>query len=253
MIGHANPRLRYVQGRHLLGLILGIVFPLGVQALLLSAAAQGTTPAMAQTTPMGKADQPVPAKAEPSDVAAGGVDQGDDDQGNDAATPMAEPSAAAPVPLTPATHGSQFALGFPETWVITHGETNPHLTATSPTGGSTITTEVSWYTQAPGAMVPTILADIREKGYTVTLYDAIALDSTTALRLWLADLPDPGLPYAFMTVIGYGDATAVLISRYETRSHDVDTLLNQIHASFRRNDASASPPEAQENHETHHP
>ncbi len=248
MISHSHQRLRHVQGRSLLGLILGILFPLGIQAFLLSAAAQETTPAMAQTMRMDKADQPASAHTNLGDIAAVDVDSSDNE-----VAPMAEPVAADPVPLTPAAHGTQFAIGFPDNWVITHGETNPTLTAASPNGGPAITTEVSWYAQAPGEMVPTLLADIQEKGYTVTLYDAIALDDTTALRLWLADLPASELSYAFMTVIGYGDATAVVISRYETRSHDVDTLLNQIHESFRRSDSSASPPEAQETHETHHP
>lgn len=253
MIGHAHHRLCYFQGRALLGLILGIAFPFGAQAFLGSAVAQEETQlAIAQAVLMDRADQSGLVKSELGEVAAGEVAASDLNQGEDGVAPMADP-AAAPVPLIPATHGSQFAIGFPETWVITHGETNPHLTATDPAGELAITTEVSWYAQAPGTMVPTLLADIQEKGYTVTLYDAIALDDTTALRLWLADLPDSELSYAFMTVIGYDDATAVLISRYATRTNEVDNLLNQIHESFRRSDPNANPPEAHESHETHHP
>lgn len=253
MIGHAHQRLCYFQGRALLGLLLGIAVPLGAQAFWGSAAAQAETQAATtESAPMNQADQADLAKAELDDVAAGDVAANDLNQGEDGVAPMADPAANA-VPLIPATHGSQFAIGFPETWVITHGETNPHLTATDPAGELAITTEVSWYAQAPGTMVPTLLADIQAKGYTVTLYDAIALDDTTALRLWLADLPDSESSYAFMTVIGYSDATAVLISRYETRTNEVDNLLNQIHESFRRSDPSASPPEAHESHETHHP
>lgn len=153
---------------------------------------------------------------------------------------------AAPIPLIPMAHGDQFRVGFPPTWVVTHADTDPLLTATAPTGEPAITTEVSWYAEAPGQIVPLLLADIREKNHTVARYDAVSVDGTTALRLWLTDLPDSEPPYAFITVVGYSDATAILVSRYATRSDDLDNLLNQIHQSFRRGESTAAP-------DTHHP
>lgn len=147
----------------------------------------------------------------------------------------------APVPLVPVAHGHRFTVGFPQSWAITHAETDPYLTATAPAGEPAMTTEVSWYAEAPGQVVPTLLADIREKGYTMTRYDAVMVDGTTALRLWLTDLPEPGLPYSFITVVGYSDATAILVSYYDTRSTDLDNLLSQIHQSFQRGAETTAP------------
>lgn len=150
-------------------------------------------------------------------------------------------ASAAPVPLVPAAHGDQFTVGFPQNWTVTHAGSDPYLTATAPAEEPAITTEVSWYAEAPGQVVPTLLADIREKGHTVSRYDTVVVDNTTALRLWLTDLPAPSLPHAFITVVGYSDATAVLVSHYETRSTDIDNLLSQVHQSFQRGATAETP------------
>lgn len=154
-------------------------------------------------------------------------------------------SPMATVPLIPASHGGQFSVGFPEGWVVSHGDTAPHLAARTPAGEPPLITEVSWQAEAPAQLVPALLNEIREKGYTMARYDAITVDGTTTLRLWLADLPESDLPYAFISVVGYSDATAILTSRYGTRSPDLDNLLSQIHQSFRRGTPSTAEP--------HHP
>lgn len=151
-----------------------------------------------------------------------------------AEAPMPIRSTEATVPLIPASHGDHFGMGFPQGWVVSHGQTDPYLTAQTPVGEPVVTTEVSWQAEAPNQVVPALLNDIREKGYTVVRYDAITMDGTTALRLWLADLPESDRPFAFISVVGYSDATAILTSRYGTRTSDLDTLLSQIHQSFRR-------------------
>ncbi|QQE64797.1 hypothetical protein GFS31_14790 [Leptolyngbya sp. BL0902] len=154
-------------------------------------------------------------------------------------------STGATVSLIPASHGDHFAMGFPEGWVVSHGATAPHLTARTPEGAPMMVTEVAWQAEAPTQIVPALLNEIREKGYTMARYDAIVVDGTTTLRLWLADLPESDLPYAFISVVGYSDATAILTSRYGTRSPDLDNLLSQIHQSFRRSTPSTAEP--------HHP
>ena len=44
-------------------------------------------------------------------------------------------------------------------------------------------------------------------------YEPEGIDNTTALNIWLSDLPDD-LPNAFMSYIGYADTTAAVVSYY---------------------------------------
>ncbi|MEB3289988.1 MAG: hypothetical protein VKI82_08730 [Leptolyngbya sp.] len=158
---------------------------------------------------------------------------------------QSSPSSASPVELITASHGNHFTVGFPQDWVITHAEISPLLKAQSPVDPS-LTTDVSWYPEAPGQVFAALLADIQAQGHTVVRYDAIAMDDTTAIRLWLTDLPASEPAYAFISVVGYGSATAVLVSRYETRSSDLEDLLSQIHQSFRHGSPATTP-------DHHHP
>ena len=152
------------------------------------------------------------------------------------------PSAPSPVELVTAAHGNHFTVGFPQGWTITHAEDSPLLKAQSP-AEPTIITEISWYTEAPGQVFAALMADIQAEGHTVARYDAITMDGTTAIRLWLTDLPESEPTHAFLSVVGYGNATALLVSRYNARSHDLDNLLSQIHQSFRRMTPSAADPQ----------
>lgn len=219
--------------------LLGLAFSLGV-ALPAGAQMQPQPSPTAQAITLDDTHA-APAVA----MGHGTADPSTEDPSTEDPSAMDEPEAVMPprpsasVPLTAAAHGD-FAVGFPQGWLVSHGETQPHLTGQSPAGEAAITTEVSWYAEAPGQIVPTLLADIQEKGHTVARYDAVAVDGTTALRLWLTDLPAPDRPYAFITVVGYSDATAILVSHYETSSHDLDNLLNQIHQSFQRGEAATA-------------
>jgi hypothetical protein len=153
------------------------------------------------------------------------------------------PSAPSPVELVTAAHGNHFTVGFPQGWTITHAETSPLLKAQSPTEPA-ITTEISWYAEAPGQVFAALMADIQAEGHTVARYDAITMDGTTAIRLWLTDLPESEPAHAFLSVVGYGNTTALLVSRYDAPSHDLDNLLSQIHQSFRRMTPSAAEPQS---------
>jgi hypothetical protein len=82
-------------------------------------------------------------------------------------------------------------------------------------------------------VVPPALQAIEANGYNVASYDAVSIDNTTALRIWLTNLPED-LPNALMSYIGYPSHTAVIVTYYNGQSTDVDNLISSIHQSFQR-------------------
>ena len=143
---------------------------------------------------------------------------------------------ATPVDLASYTYEDLFSIGFPDGWQVTEQAASPQLTALAPAteAATAMRTEVTWHEAPPREIVPQALQTIQDNGYTVARYDAINVDNTTALRIWLTDLPEAGLPNAFMTYVGYPNATAVIVSYYGTQTSDLDNLLSGIHQSFQR-------------------
>lgn len=153
--------------------------------------------------------------------------------------PEAAPDPAvpqSPVPLNSHTYPELFSIGFPEGWQVSTQEDAPQLTATGTDAldAAPTRTEVTWHDLPPGAIVPQALDEIQANGYTVARYDAITVDGTTALRIWLTDLPDEDLPQALVTYIGYASTTVAIVSHYAESTPETDNLINGIHQSFQR-------------------
>jgi hypothetical protein len=214
-LGHRPPQIfRWsLVGLSLTGVVLGPLSPLGAQPGLVAA------------------NDPSPAAVDPANP-------------TDPAAPLPPEDATAPLALERYVYADLFSIGFPEGWQVTEQESSPQLTAlafSSPeTGPETdpesalLRTEITWHTAPPQEIVPQALQTIQTNGYTVARYDAIKVDGTTALRLWLTDLPEEGKSQAFMSYVGYPNATAVIVSYYRDRTPDLDNLLSGIHQSFQR-------------------
>ncbi|MEB3313073.1 MAG: hypothetical protein VKL98_02895 [Cyanobacteriota bacterium] len=147
---------------------------------------------------------------------------------------MALPSQSSPlVAASRQTHGynNLFTIDFPTDWQVSQQTQAPQVTALAPSGG--VRTEITWHDRPPAEVVPAALQAIETKGYNVAGYDAINIDNTTALRVWLTNLPED-LPNALMSYIGYPSHTAVIVTYYNGQSTDVDNLISSIHQSFQR-------------------
>lgn len=183
-----------------------------------------STPARAQPIAVGEVAEPL-APAEP-----------------DLAPPSAEPSpdeGSAPVPMPEgfASYGynGMFSVGLPSDWQVTEQPGSPQLTATGAAvaDAPAVRTEITWFEAPPKEIVPQAIQTIQTNGYSVVRYDAINIDGTTALRIWLTDLPDT-LPNALMTYIGYEQTTAAIVSYYGRTTPALDEVLNSVHQSFQR-------------------
>jgi hypothetical protein len=216
-LGHRPPQFfRWsLVGLSLTGVVLGPLSPLGAQPGLV--AANDPSPAAVDSADL----------ANPTDPA-------------DSADPLPPEDATTPLALERYVYADLFSIGFPEGWQVTEQESSPQLTAlafSSPETGpesALLRTEITWHTAPPQEIVPQALQTIQTNGYTVARYDAIRVDGTTALRLWLTDLPEEGMSNAFMSYVGYPNATAVIVTYYRDRTPDLDNLLSGIHQSFQR-------------------
>ncbi|WOD37461.1 hypothetical protein [Nodosilinea sp. E11] len=151
-------------------------------------------------------------------------------------------AAAEAAPTVPAletrsyTYADLFSIAFPVGWQIDERAEAPQVVAES-TGANghlpAIRTEVSWQNAPPRQVVGESLEALREKGYTVTRYDAATIDGVTAVRLWVSEIPDD-LPNAFITYVGYPTATATITSYYGDTTGNMDPVLMGIHQSFAR-------------------
>ena len=142
------------------------------------------------------------------------------------ATPEADTSDAIPTPeastpptvdLTSYTYGDVFAVGLPSGWQATEQADSPQLILTNGGGDTpaadTARIEITWHEQPPEVVVAQLLNDLKTNGYRVSRYEPEGIDNTTALNVWLTDLPND-LPNAFMSYIGYADTTAAVVSYY---------------------------------------
>jgi hypothetical protein len=153
--------------------------------------------------------------------------------------PATEPDAAAKTGLDSYTYADLFTIGLPAGWQATEQADSPQVVLTNDGGAvppaETARIEITWYDQPPEVVVARLLNDLRENGYRVSRYEPEGIDNTTALNIWLSDLPDD-LPNAFMSYIGYADTTAAVVSYYTAPSPTLEPLLVQIHESFQRLD-----------------
>lgn len=150
-----------------------------------------------------------------------------------APTSITEPAIA----LERYRYGDLFSIAFPADWQVTRQEGEPQVVAftdAEASADSPLRTEVTWIASPPQQVVSQALQEIQAQGYAVALYDAIAMDGTSAIRLWLTDLPDEAAPQAFVSYVGYANGTAKIITYYRDRSPDLDNLLSTIHQSFQR-------------------
>ncbi|HIK45036.1 MAG TPA: hypothetical protein IGR64_09130 [Leptolyngbyaceae cyanobacterium M65_K2018_010] len=156
--------------------------------------------------------------------------------------PQGRPNPAqASIDLERYVYENLFSIGFPDGWQVTEQTQAPQLTASSTANSPAIRTEVTWHGVPPQAIVPEAIQTIQANGYTVARYDAVNVDGTTALRIWLTDLPGGGLANSFTSFVGYQNATAVITSYYGDRSPDLDNLLSGIHQSFQRLSGTENP------------
>lgn len=147
------------------------------------------------------------------------------------------------LPLDRHRYNDLFSIGFPADWQVTQQDGEPQLVALADAPNSSpLRTEVTWVAAPPQQVVSQALQEIQVQGHTVALYDAIAMDGTSAIRLWLTDLPDAEAPSAFVSYVGYANGTAKIITYYRDRTPEQDNLLSQVHQSFQRMAPSA--PEA---------
>jgi len=133
----------------------------------------------------------------------------------------------------------QFQLQFPEGWqveqhqdgsisITNYGPADPERAA-QPTD---VLTRVQLVREHPQDYVPQAIDAIAENGYQVVHYRPVVVNERSALRLWMADLPDD-LPNAITTYVGYASyGTAVITSYYGDPTAEGEALIEQVHDSF---------------------
>lgn len=139
------------------------------------------------------------------------------------------------------THADLFSIQLPAGWVVSQpSETLPLIitnfplaTPDRPVQPEDIRTEITWIEKPPSEVVPPVLQEIQAKGYSLADYGALTIDNTTALQLWLVELPE--MPSkALMTYIGYENGTAVIVSRFDAATPAMEQQLMTVHGSFTR-------------------
>lgn len=161
----------------------------------------------------------------------------------------AAPAAPAIPDLEITSYEDLFSIAFPAGWQVNAQTDAPQVVADS--AGATdslpaMRTEITWQEAPPQTVVGESLNVIQAQGYTVTRYDAVTIDGVTAVRLWLSEIPEE-LPNAFITYVGYPNATATITSYYGDTATNLEPVLMAIHQSFARASTAstepASPPE----------
>ncbi|HEY9880182.1 MAG TPA: hypothetical protein V6D29_17130 [Leptolyngbyaceae cyanobacterium] len=150
-------------------------------------------------------------------------------------TPTVDPA----VDLQTYTYGDLFSIQFPQGWQVSPaGESLPVVitnfspeTLDRPGQPEDIRTEVTWVDRPPAEVVAQALQEVRSKGYTMADYGALTIDETTALQLWMTDLPEAP-SNAVTTYIGYENGTAIVSSRFGAATPEVQQLLMTLHRSF---------------------
>jgi hypothetical protein len=152
--------------------------------------------------------------------------------------PATEADAAA-TGLDAYTYADLFTIGLPAGWQATEQADSPQVVLTNDGDAvppaETARIEITWYDQPPEVVVARLLNDLKENGYRVSRYEPEGIDNTTALNIWISDLPND-LPNAFMSYIGYADTTAAVVSYYTAPNPSLESLLVEVHESFERMD-----------------
>ena len=151
---------------------------------------------------------------------------------------MAQTSTSGPMvaaSLQPYGYNDVFTIGLPANWQISQQSQAPQVTALAPAGDpAPMRTEITWHDLPPAEVVPPALEQIQTQGYQVVNYDAITINDTTALQIWLNNLPED-LPNALISYIGYPNQTAVIVTYYNNgQSTGAEDLISSIHQSFQR-------------------
>ncbi|HEY9762945.1 MAG TPA: hypothetical protein V6D07_10490 [Trichocoleus sp.] len=155
----------------------------------------------------------------------------------DSQSPETTPS----VDLETYTYGDLFSIQFPQEWQVSQAGDSLPIVITNfspeildrPSQPADIRTEVTWVEKPPAEVVSQALQEIRSKGYTMADYGALTIDETTALQIWVTDLPEQP-SHAVTTYIGYNNGTAIVSSRFGTVTPEVQQLLMTLHRSFNR-------------------
>jgi hypothetical protein len=163
------------------------------------------------------------------------------------AAPTSEPTTSEPPGLpdnfASYTYEDLFSVGFPNGWQATEHSASPQviLSNAGQAAGQAngVRTEVTWFDQPPGVVVPQALQEIQTNGYRVIRYEPQTINGTSALSIWLTDLPEE-LSNAYLTYIGYENTTAAVISYYAESNQEVETLVGNIHRSFQRLESTSS-------------
>lgn len=157
--------------------------------------------------------------------------------------------------LTPYEYADLFSIGLPPTWGVTaEADEAPQLVIearSAPEAAATVRTEITWYPLPPTEVVAAGLQTLATEGYQVVDYGSDIIDNYAGIQIELTNLPGD-LPHALLTYIGYDDVTVRIISYYGSGTLDepeeedgaeptegmpdpwMETLLPEVHASFRR-------------------
>jgi len=137
------------------------------------------------------------------------------------------------------TYANLFAIGVPVGWQATEQANAPQVVLTNRNAdnlqGEPVRIEITWHEQPPEVVVAQLLNDLKSNDYRVSRYETQGIDNTTALNIWLSNLPDD-FPNAYMSYIGYTDTTAAVVSYYTNPNTPLAAQLVEIHESFERLD-----------------
>lgn len=135
------------------------------------------------------------------------------------------------------TYADLFSIAVPAGWEAMEQDSSPQVILTSEDPENpeheAVRTEITWFNEPPDLVVAQQINDLKANGYLVSRYEPESINGTTALNIWVTELPD-GLPNAFMTYIGYAESTAAVVSYYTGPNPSLETVLNSVHDSFRR-------------------
>lgn len=208
---------------------------LGLSATLMAGGFLGMLPfATAQAQDPDPASE-MPATAAPTVPEATEAAPADETAPAEETTPAEETNAAPLDGFDSYTYEDLFSIAVPTGWQATEQATSPQVILSDGEGSQdpSVRTEITWYNEPPDVVVAQQINTLRENGYQVTRYEPENINGTTALNIWLTELPD-GPPNAFMTYIGYAESTAAVVSYYTGPNASLEETLNSIHDSFQR-------------------
>lgn len=170
---------------------------------------------------------------------------------DDASSTTEDGAEAPPISLEQVSVANQFTLQLPPDWTMTAATNDQPITITNypqdqasdaPQPGD-LQTQIYILPMPPDQVIPNVLAEFKARNYSVTNFRPLPIDGATALRLFVVDTPET-FPNAMYTYIGYGNETAVIVSRYVEIPPATVGLLEAVHGSFSRLTATLEQPPA---------